>query len=103
MPGGVRNRRPFGTVIAGKSVEVKNAEFRRRRTRSSENRPNSAAIFCVDVLREGEVFCRFLGHYGLMLDDMDGRRALILLYRELDDLIKEHGDKKLIVAGDFNL
>jgi endonuclease/exonuclease/phosphatase family metal-dependent hydrolase len=103
VPGGVGNRRPFGTVIAGKNVEIKNTEFRRRKTKSLENRPNPAATFCVDVHRKGEVLCRVLGHYGLMLDSMDGRGALRLLYRELDDVIKEHGDKKLIVAGDFNL
>jgi endonuclease/exonuclease/phosphatase family metal-dependent hydrolase len=103
VPGGVGNRRPFGTVIAGKNVEIKNTEFRRRKTKSLENRPNPAATFCVDVHRKGEVLCRVLGHYGLMLDSMDGRGALRLLYRELDDVVKEHGDKKLIVAGDFNL
>jgi endonuclease/exonuclease/phosphatase family metal-dependent hydrolase len=103
VPGGVGNRRPFGTVIAGKNVEIKNTEFRRRKTKSLENRPNPAATFCVDVHRKAEVLCRVLGHYGLMLDSMDGRGALRLLYRELDDVVKEHGDKKLIVAGDFNL
>ena len=40
VPGGVGNRRPFGTVIAGKNVEIKNTEFRRRKTKSLENRPN---------------------------------------------------------------
>ena len=103
VPGGVGGRRPWGTVIAGSEVELQKTEFRRTRTRSAENRPNPATTYCVDVLRKGELLVRVLGHYGLMLDGMDGLGALHLLYRELDDVIGEHGDKKLIVAGDFNI
>ncbi len=103
VPGGVGNRRPFGTVIAGKNVELKNTEFRRRKTKSLENRPNPAATFCVDVLRKGEVLCRVLGHYGLMLGDKNGLDALDNLNNEVDDILHEHGDKRFVVAGDFNL
>ena len=103
IPGGVGNRRPFGTVIAGKHIELQKTEFRRRRTRSAENRPNPATTFCVDVLREGELLLRVLGHYGLMLGDKSGLDALDVLNREVDDILHEHGDKRFIVAGDFNL
>jgi len=103
VPGGVGKSRPWGTIIAGQNIELVKTIFKRRKTKSESNRPNPATSFCVDVMIGGELTCRVMGHYGLMLDGMDGRGALILLYRELDDLIKEHGDKKLIVAGDFNL
>jgi len=103
VPGGVGKRRPFGTVIAGKHVELQKTDFRRRRTKSEENRPNPATTFCVDVLREGELLLRVLGHYGLMLGDKNGLDALDVLNREVDDILHEHGDKRFIVAGDFNL
>ena len=103
VPGGVGNRRPFGTVIAGKHVELQNTEFRRRKTKALENRPNPATTFCVDVLRHGELMFRVLGHYGLMLDDKNGLDALDHLNREVDDILREHGDNRFVVAGDFNL
>ena len=102
VPGGVGNRRPWGTVIAGRNLELVKTEFKRRKTKSEANRPNPATTFCVDVRLDGDVFCRVMGHYGLMLNSMDGFDALRLLHREIDDVISEHGDKKLIVAGDFN-
>ena len=103
VPGGVGNRRPWGTVIAGRNLELVKTEFKRRKTKSEANRPNPATTFCVDVRLDGEVFCRVMGHYGLMLDNMDGLDALRLLHHELEDVISEHGDKKLLVAGDFNI
>ena len=103
VPGGVGNRRPWGTVIAGSNLELVKTEFKRRKTKSEANRPNPATTFCVDVRLDGEVFCRVMGHYGLMLDNMDGLDALRLLHHELEDVISEHGDQKLLVAGDFNI
>ena len=103
VPGGVGNRRPFGTVIAGQSVELRNTEFRRRRTKSLEDRPNSATTFSVDVSRDGEFFLRVLGHYGLMLGDKNGLDALKVLSNEVEDILHEHGDKRFVLAGDFNL
>ena len=103
VPGGVGNRRPWGTVIAGRNVELVKTDFKRRKTKSEANRPNPATTFCVDVRTGGEVLCRVMGHYGLMLDSMDGFDALRLIHHELEDVISEHGDKKLIVAGDFNI
>ena len=103
VPGGMGNRRPFGTVIAGKHVEIKKTEFRRRSTKSLEDRPNPSATFCVDVLRKGEVLFRVLGYYGLMLGDKNGLDALDNLDKELDDILREHSDEKFVVAGDFNL
>ena len=103
VPGGVGNRRPWGTVIAGINLELVKTEFKRRKTKSEANRPNPATTFCVDVRLDGEVFCRVMGHYGLMLDNMDGLDALRLLHHELEDVISEHGDQKLLVAGDFNI
>jgi len=103
VPGGVGNRRPWGTVIAARSLELVKTVFKRRKTKSESNRPHPATSFCVEVMDSGELICRVMGHYGLMLDNMNGHDALELLHRELDDVISEHGDKKLVVAGDFNL
>lgn len=103
VPGGVGNRRPFGTVIAGKSVALRNTDFCRRRTESREDRPNPATTFSVDVSRDGEFLIRVLGHYGLMLGDKNGLDALEVLGNEVEDIRREHGDKRFIVAGDFNL
>lgn len=103
VPGGVGNRRPWGTVIAGRNVELVKTDFERRKTKSEANRPNPATTFCVDVRLDGEVFYRVMGHYGLMLGDKNGLDALDDLNREIDDILREHGGEKLIVAGDFNL
>lgn len=103
VPGGVGKRRPFGTVIAGNNVKLEKTVFNRRRTKLVENRPNPAATFCVDVFREGDLLLRVLGHYGLMLGDKNGLDALEDLNREIDDVLREHGGEKFIVAGDFNL
>lgn len=93
----------MGNSDRGQNLELVKTDFKRRETKSQSNRPNPATSFCVDVMYGGELLCRVLGHYGLMLDNMDGYDALDLLHRELDDVMSEHGDKKLIVAGDFNL
>ena len=103
LPGGVGNRRPFGTVIAGRKIKLYETEFRRRQTKHKENRPNAATTFCVDVLRDGDLLVRILGHYGLMLGDQDGFSALDALNREIDDVMDEHGESRFVVAGDFNL
>lgn len=38
-----------------------------------------------------------------MLDDKNGLDALDHLNREVDDILREHGDNRFVVAGDFNL
>ena len=103
VPGGVGNRRPWGTIIAAKNLEITNCEFKRRRSKREENQPNPITSFAVEVLREGKTFVRIYGHYGLMLDDMNGQDALHGAQCEIEDLIHEHGSDKLICAGDFNL
>jgi len=103
LPGGVGKRRPFGTVIAGNQVALRRTEFRRRKTKSEDKRSNPATTFCVDAIRGGDVVFRIFGHYGLMLESMNGLDSLAQLNNEIDDVISEYGETKLVVAGDFNL
>ena len=101
-PGGVGKKRPWGTVVAGKGLHFQECEFKRRKSKNDEDRPHTATSFAVDVFREDEFLLRIYGHYGLMLEQMDGFDALIGATNELNDIIREHGPERLIFAGDFN-
>ena len=103
VPGGVGNRRPWGTVIAAKNFDLQNCEFKRRKSKMEEDQPNPATSFAVDVFQNEEFLFTVYGHYGLMLDNMDGFDALRATCNELEDIIREHGPERLICAGDFNL
>ena len=100
--GGVGKKRPWGTVVAGKGLHFQECEFKRRKSKNDEDRPLPATSFAVDVFREDEFLLRIYGHYGLMLEQMDGFDALIGATNELNDIIREHGPERLIFAGDFN-
>jgi exonuclease III len=102
VPGGVGKGRPWGTVIAGKGLEFQSSEFKRRKSKLDDDRPHPATSFAVDVFKNDEyLFCLY-GHYGLMLQNMDGSDALHGATNELDDIIRDRGPQKLICAGDFN-
>lgn len=101
-PGGVGKKRPWGTVVAGKGLHFQECEFKRRKSKNDEDRPHPATSFAVDVFREDEFLLRIYGHYGLMLEQMDGFDALVGATHELNDIIREHGPERLIFAGDFN-
>lgn len=103
VPGGVGKNRPWGTIIAAKDLELKKCEFKRRRSKREEDQANPVTSFAVEVLRAGKTLVRVYGHYGLMLNDMNGHDALHGAECEIEDLIHEHGSEKIICAGDFNL
>lgn len=100
---GVGPRRRWGTLIASRDHSIVASDFRRKVTQAESSRPHPAATFAVDVVKDGKTVIRVLGHYGLMLDEMNGFDALDLMLDELHDLTREHGRKRTIVAGDFNL
>ena len=103
VPGGVGKSRPWGTVIAAKNLDLQTCEFKRRKSKLEEDQPNPATSFTVDVFRNDEYILTVYGHYGLMLNNMDGVDALITAYNEIQDIIREQGPERLICAGDFNL
>lgn len=104
LEGGVGHRRRWGTVVAARGFEVVPTRFARKMTADPSSRPNPATTFTVDVRDGREVALRVTGHYGLMdRGEMNGHMALDLLKNELMDVIDEHGDDNLVVAGDFNL
>ena len=53
-PDGIGKRRRWATVIASDECE------------NSEDRPNSAPIFTVDICRKSEILFRLVGVYGLL-------------------------------------
>lgn len=103
LPEGVGPRRRWGTLIASRDYDIVETSFRRHMTRDQSDRPHPAASFAVDVMSNGKTFIRILGHYALMLGEKNGYDALDLTLNELEDLTRAHGNKRTIVAGDFNL
>ena len=103
ISGGIGKKRPWGTVVAAKNLRLEANEFKRRKSKGEEERPNPATSFAVNVFRGDEFLLCIYGHYGLMLEQMDGFQALYGAHNELQDIIREQGPQRLICAGDFNL
>jgi len=110
--GGVGPRRRWGTVVAGRGVNVARVDhvtlgrFRRRSVPLSPRVPGTAVV--ADVTVDGDRWATVVGLYGLTVD-LDGTsvgHGRIMVPALLDDLApllrSDRGDR-VIVAGDFNL
>ena len=111
-PGGIGPRRPWGTVVTGRGVELAPVErvrvgrFRRRTIGIATQLPGAAVV--ADVTVKGERWATVVGLYGLTLD-RDGNRCgngsywIPTLVRDLAPLFESDRSDRIIVAGDFNL
>ena len=102
-PDGIGKRRRWGTVIASNELEIRRSKFKRRQTARIEDRPNSATTFTVDICRESEILFRLVGAYGLLEGTSNGFRELEFILNECEDVMREFGSERLVVAGDLNL
>jgi exonuclease III len=101
-PGGIGDKRKYGTVIAARDgVEVQRAGY--KRSDSSLVYPHPATTFAVEVFINGQIEFVVMGAYGLLYDTMNGYAELEGIVNEYADLLDEYGTERIIVAGDFNL
>ena len=101
-PGGIGDRRNYGTVIAARGgVEIQRAEY--KRSDPSQVYPHPATTFAVEVFIDGQIEFVVIGAYGLLHDTMNGLAEFEGIVNEYVDLIEEYGTERLIIAGDFNL
>jgi len=107
--GGIGKHRRWGTVIAGRGVELREVEWiddPAGRIRLESSWP--AAVKVVDVFRDGELRATVVGIYGLTTD-LEGARVghggytVPEIMFELDPLFESDRRGSIIVAGDFNL
>lgn len=108
-PEGVGPRRRWGTVLAGRNVElhkVSQAEIRGRQIPINHQWPSIIEI--ADVLIHGERWGTIAGIYGLTVD-RDGQscghglHTTRLALEELKPLLESDRFERLILGGDFNL
>lgn len=108
-PDGIGRRRRWGTVIAGRGVELRKVDEVRvggRSRRLEHSWP--ATIEVADVLIDGERWGTVAGVYGLTVDQTGascghGRITIPLAIAELDPLFNSDRFDRLILGGDFNL
>jgi len=111
-PDGIGPKRRWGTVVAGRGVELVPVtemtvgRFRRRTVPLTPRIPAAAVVS--DVVVEGERWATVVGLYGLTTD-LDGNKVghgaftLQALLSDLLPLLSSNRNKRLILAGDFNL
>lgn len=108
-PEGIGPRRRWGTVMAGRGVELRPVTDVRRRWRTvSLQWQWPAVVNPVDVVVGGERWATVVGFYALTVDDAGvscghGRHSMPLLMRQLELLLDSDRGQRLIVAGDMNL
>ena len=103
QPGGVDKRRRYGTIVAARALDLRPTDFKRRKTKQEENRPHPATTFTVDVSLDGDLAVRVIAAYGLLAGTGNGLRELRLISNEVRDVMRQHGDEEIVLAGDFNL
>jgi exonuclease III len=102
-PGGIGPRRTWGTIVAARNLEIREASF----PRNPENDPkylgpHPGSVHTVDVIVNKEVWATVVGAYGYMPESKNGWDALAGIANECIDLI-DSGNDRVILAGDFNL
>lgn len=99
--GGIGGRRNYGTIIAGRDVQLRRTSF--RRTKRDSFYPNPVTTFSVEISSQAQPPLIVLGAYGLLSDEGNGRQELDRIVQEYLDLTAECGRERIVVAGDFNL
>jgi exonuclease III len=102
-PGGIGPRRTWGTIVAARNLEIREAKF----PRNSGNNPkyvgpHPGSVHTVDVIIDKEVWATVVGAYGYMPESKNGWDALVGIANECIDII-DSGNDRVILAGDFNL
>lgn len=102
-PGGIGPRRTWGTIVAARGLELKEAEFTRNPSRKHDYiSPYPGTLCTVDIFIKGEYWATIVGAYGYMPEAKNGWTALAGIVNECADLI-DVGNERVILAGDFNL
>lgn len=107
--GGIGPRRTWGTVVAGRGVELRPiTELRSGEATVDLQFEWPAAVTAVDVVRDGQRWATVVGLYAITLDDRGescghGAYSLPLLMRQLEPLIDSDSGERLVIAGDMNL
>jgi len=107
LEGGIGPRRRWGTVIAGRGVELRpiSAVRSRFRTRHLTHRWPAAVQVC-EVVRDGTMWGAVVGVYGLTVN-LDGasvghgRYAVPAMLEEIEPVVRTYDN--VVVAGDLNL
>lgn len=109
-PGGVGKRRRWGTVVAGRGVDlVEVTEVPRRLRQPLPLRFEwPAVVHAADVHIEGERWGTVIGLYGITLGPDgesigSGAYSVGVLMEQIDPLLRSRRDERVLVAGDFNL
>jgi exonuclease III len=108
-PGGIGERRRWGTVIAGRGVELVNVssvEVRGRHIGIEAPWPSTLEI--ADVIIKGERWATVVGMYGLTVDAGGascghGRYSMPKLLDAMSPVLSSSRADRVVVAGDFNL
>lgn len=103
VEGGIGGRRPWGTIVASPTLELRPSELKRNPTEIPEYElPLPATTQCADVIIEGDVWGTVIGSYGFLIDGKSGYEALFGIMCEVVDVLHTH-DKPVVLAGDLNL
>jgi exonuclease III len=108
-PGGIGERRTWGTIIAGRGVSlspVTNVKTGWSTKPLKHRWP--AAVQVADVLIGSERWATIVGVYGLTVDEDEksvghGRRSVRRILRDLEPLLSSPLADRLLFAGDLNL
>jgi len=108
-PAGIDPKRKWGTVIAGRGVELRKVtevKVGGRTERLEHKWPSIVEVS--DVLIEGERWGTVAGIYGLTVDLYGkscghGRYSVPLALAELDPLFESDRFDRLVIGGDFNM
>jgi hypothetical protein len=106
---GIGPRRKWGTVIAGRDVELRKVtEVKVGRRNELLEHKWPAIVEVADIIVEGDHWATIAGVYGLTVDLYGnscghGRDSIRLVVAELNPLFESDRFDRLIVAGDFNL
>jgi exonuclease III len=108
-PGGVGNRRPWGTIVAARNYEIRDVTDGVSGLRGFKvNHTWPGTVTIADIMVKDKLYATVAGVYGITLD-LDGKSngsgwdSIPTIFDDLGDLISSRRGKRLIVAGDFNL
>ena len=104
--GGIGHRRRWGTILAGRGVELRPithvGSWRRRPFKNSW----PAALEAAEVIVAGRSWGAVIGIYGMLVDARgervgSGRISVPLMLEEVAPIVRAH--RNVVVAGDFNI
>ena len=102
-PGGIGPRRTWGTIVAARDIELKEAKFTRNPKRKMDYiHPHPATLHTADIVIDGDTWATIIGAYGFMPESKNGWDAALGIVNECVDLL-DSGNERVILAGDFNL